>query len=214
MIIGSLFGLGLSALFLSATDADSYPERLARSFTTTTKTRDTLHIQSTWLFMFLVAGPALPIIVCIFLAGVFDHSFFPNRPGHEPIYTSLGVICGIGLLYIIPIFSYGFRCDVSEKHVVWVSTYFGKDARVREYINVRIVEYALTNGAAGGPVVTIEHDKEGGGRSMSKLKFRNLYECSREEFGDLLTEFLGEPERRTIYPTKNGHQPVLAEPTE
>lgn len=157
---------------------------------------------SSWKCCVLVIGPIVPILSAGMLAGLFDHSFFPDRPTWELHYTLLGVFSLALLVFLVLFIPVGLWCTVSKNHAVWAWTYFGKDVWVREYAKANMVEYALTNGSAGGPVVTISYADREGEESTAKLKFRNLVDYTREEFGDLLSGYLGEPERRVLSPSK------------
>lgn len=106
------------------------------------------------------------------------------------------------LVFLVLFIPVGLWCTVSKRHVVWAWTYFGKDLWVRKYANAEMIEYSLTNGSAGGPVVTISYGSGEGAEPTAKLKFRNLVDCTRDEFGDLLSGYLGEPERRVLSPTR------------
>ncbi|MGP9723720.1 hypothetical protein ACT3SZ_06865 [Corynebacterium sp. AOP40-9SA-29] len=200
--ISTLFTLGISSILLPGTEPAHFPERLGRYFTTIRRTSSALMMASSWKSCVLVIGPFIPLLISITLAGLFDHSFFPDRPTWELHYTLLGVLCLALLIFSVLFIPVGLWCTVSQNHVVWAWTYFGKNVWVREYSDATMVEYARTNGSAGGPVVTIRYGSSEGEQPTAKLKFRNLVDCTREEFGDLLTGYLGNPERRVTSPTK------------
>ena len=199
--ISTLFTLGISSILLPGTESAHFPERLGRYFTRIDSASSGLRMNSSWRACVLVIGPIVPLLTSITLAGLFDHSFFPDRPTWELHYTLLGALCLALLIFTVLFIPVGLWCTVSQNHVVWAWTYFGKDVWVREYSDAAMVEYASTNGSAGGPVVTISYSGGEGKRPTAKLKFRNLVDCTREEFVDLLAVYLGEPERRVPAPT-------------
>lgn len=194
-VISVGIGIGIAALFLGATEPRSFPDRLAKSFTMVSKSPNGLHIESTWLFWILVMGPLLPVLAVVFAAGVFDHSFFPSRPGNHLIYTMLGLFCGATFVFLMACMPSGYRCTVSKGHVRWVTTYFGRALRTVEYPNARIDSFAPDNGAGGGPVVTIRYDTEQHGTATAKLKFRNLVDLTPEQFHEALSEYLDDESR-------------------
>lgn len=200
--ISTLFTLGLSSFLLLASEPKHFPPRLAKHFTSVHRTHSGIRMSSSWLVCVLIIPPILPIISTGMLAGLFDHSFFPDRPTWNLYYTLLGALCLALLIFLVLFIPVGLWCTVSQNHVVWAWTYFGKNAWVREYSDARLVEYASTNGSAGGPVVTISYDSGESEEPTAKLKFRNLVDCTRDEFGDLLSGYLGEPERRVLSPTR------------
>ncbi len=210
LFIGWLFPISGAMLSLGATSADSYPDRLARSFTRVTSKENGVQIKSTWLCLLLVLSPTIPLFACGFLVGVFDQSFLPEHMS-DLRKLFLGIASAAILLLAISLIPLGFDCRIKNKYVAWFSSYFGITIKSSEYKNSTIIEYAMENGGGGGPVVTIEFDDGEGGRKTRKLRFRNLYKCSREEFCDILAEYLGPPERITSVPTKKGHQPRLVE---
>lgn len=207
--ISLMIPLGLACLFLYASDSEAYPEFLARSFTSVTHFGDKLQIRSTWLCPTICLAPVIPILIAAFLCGVFDHSFYPDSGRHVLLYTPIGYASLFFLIILLLLMPTGLRCTVTQNSIIWDRTYFGQIVRKRQYNNVRIIEYSLTNGQGGGPVLIIEYGEMGRVRKKS-LKFQNLYRCSRENFGNILAEFLGEPERCTAIPTKRGTTPLLA----
>ncbi len=208
--MGIFFPFALSILLAVAVYPDDYPDRLARSFTAITPRRNTLYIRATWLSMALAIGPIVPILICTSYIGIFDHYYFPYYVSILERYF-IGIVGITSLSLVLILICSGFHCVVRKNYVRWIWTFFCRDIRSEEYKNSTIIEYAMDNGGGGGPVVTIEYDSEDGGRATKKLKFRNLYKCSREEFCDILAEYLGPPERITSVPTKKGHQPRLVE---
>lgn len=194
-VISVGIGLGIAALFLLATEPRQFPDRLANSFTTVDNLQHKLRIESTWIAPLIAIGPLVPILASATLAGLFDHSFFPSRPGNGPVYYSLGAVTGISLAFVCCFIPSGFRCTVSKGHVTWVATYFGRDLRTVEYPNARIDSFAPDNGAGGGPVVTIRYDAEQHGTATAKLKFRNLVDLTPEQFHEALSEYLVDESR-------------------
>lgn len=205
-----MFPFALTVLIVGAVDAESYPDRLARSFTTITSNGNGIYIRALWLSATLSMGPAVPLMLCCSYVGIFDHSFIPDYVSKFKSYL-LGYSAAAILFLGIILMCLGFHCTVNKNYVRWVTNFLGIDFRGKEYKNARLFEYALYNGGGGGPVVTIEYEDSDGKRKMKKLKFRNLYKCSREEFGDILAEYLGQPERITEIPTRKGHQLRLVE---
>jgi hypothetical protein len=198
--ISILATLGLSSLVLLAAEPENFPPSISKHFTSVQGTSSNMRMSSSWLIYPVIISPILPILTAGMLAGLFDHSF-PDRPSWDLHYALLGALCLALLVFLILFIPVGLWCAVSQNHVMWAWTYFGKDSWVREYSDAKMVEYAITNGSAGGPVVTISYGDGEGMRRTAKLKFRNLVDCTREEFGDLLAGYLGEPERRVLSPT-------------
>lgn len=202
-VAGSL-GVAIASPFtLLAITAQSFPDRVARSFTRVTEFSSGLSIESTWLCSFAVLAPALPMLALGFYIGVFDQDFFPDRTGWGPKYSLLGISSGAMALLLLFYSKVGFRCKVSKDTLLWTWTFFGKKLWVKDLKNARMVEYSQrSENGLGGPTPTIEYRVAGGRRKTTKIHFRNLYDISREDFGDLLAYYLGEPERKVEVPTK------------
>lgn len=208
-LFSMLFFFGLAAVFtLFADEAKSYPDRLAKSFTRVVRVSSGLRIESTWVCALVVIAPVLPVVIFSVYVGFFDHSFFSDNAEDDWKYTVIGYIAASGLVFLLLAIGTGFRCEISKGHVSWAWSYLGRYFRSKEFNNVHMVEYSQSGEVGyGGPTPTIAFDGKNGKRSIARLRFRKLYRCSREEFGDLLAEFLGEPECRTLVPTITVHEP-------
>lgn len=184
------FSLGIASVAFVAIRPDELTDWLAKAFSMFARSGDGLYISSTWLFWVFTAGPILPILGAVFVAGIFDHSVFPDRPGNHLAYTLLGVGGGVFFVFFSLVVPSGFRCMVSKGNVKWVTTYCGRALRAVEYPNARIVNFEPDNGAGGGPVVTIRYDAEQLDTATARLKFRNLVGLTPEEFHEALSEYL------------------------
>lgn len=190
-IISLGFGLGIASILLGADKPEQFPRVFGRFFTTVHKEADVLHIKCSWLSSVLIIGPLLPILLTVFLAGVFDHSFFPSRPGYGVVYTTLGVLSGIFLLMFLIMIPTGYRCEVSKGHVDWVNTYFGKAVQSYEYPNAVISEFLHGIETRGTPVVTIRFDVAPKEIATATTKFRrNLDGLTPKQFHDALGQYL------------------------
>lgn len=205
-----LMSVGIVGIFtMLGVKPEHFPECIARSFTRVVPRPHGVVIKISCISSIALLWPVCMVLLGGFLIGIFDQSFYSYYPGWEIKYQLYGIASFIVLVGLLYASSIGCRCDISDNKVLWTPKRFGINFPTRTFNNVRISEYAMSNGYGGGPVIAIEYDGEKGKRQTTNLTFRNLYHCSREEFGDIVAEFLGEPERRTVVPTKAGYVPRL-----